>query len=186
MLFRRTAITLSRRAAFTPISRRAFTTSLIRRDDGAADPKRDIKTDPEKKHHRLDPIPGQTEDMIPFEGRSFSSTLPTPKSVVNEHVDVSTANTSLSPTAEIKSENDLRAPGAAPGTIPTDLEQATGLERFEILGKMQGIDVFDMKPLDASRLGNDYPTFFPQCNSFTTLKATHICGVCVSNDESKR
>lgn len=44
-------------------------------------------------------------------------------------------------------------PGAAPGNIPTDLEQATGLERFEILGKMQGIDVFDMKPLDASRLG---------------------------------
>lgn len=39
------------------------------------------------------------------------------------------------------------------GTVPTDLEQATGLERFEILGKMQGVDVFDMKPLDASRLG---------------------------------
>jgi hypothetical protein len=37
--------------------------------------------------------------------------------------------------------------------VPTDLEQATGLERFEILGKMQGIDVFDMKPLDASRKG---------------------------------
>ncbi|KAK2757049.1 Cytochrome c oxidase subunit 4 [Arachnomyces sp. PD_36] len=53
---------------------------------------------------------------------------------------------------EIKSEDDLRAPGAAPGTMPTDIEQATGLERFELLGKMQGIDVFDMKPLDASRL----------------------------------
>lgn len=49
--------------------------------------------------------------------------------------------------------NDLQAPGAQPGTIPTDLEQATGLERLEILGKMQGIDVFDMKPLDASRKG---------------------------------
>ncbi|KAI4119008.1 MAG: hypothetical protein LQ345_001039 [Seirophora villosa] len=121
MLLRRTAITLSRRAAFTPIPRRPFTTSLIRRDDGAADAKRDIKTDPEKKHKRLDPIPGQTEDMIPFE--------------------------------DVESEKDLMGPGAAPGTIPTDLEQATGLERFEILGKMQGIDVFDMKPLDASRLG---------------------------------
>jgi len=43
--------------------------------------------------------------------------------------------------------------GGKPGTIPTDLEQATGLERLEILGKMQGIDVFDMRPLDASRLG---------------------------------
>jgi len=54
---------------------------------------------------------------------------------------------------EIKSEQDLIGPGAAVGTVPTDLEQATGLERLEILGKMQGIDIFDMKPLDASRKG---------------------------------
>jgi cytochrome c oxidase subunit 5b len=54
---------------------------------------------------------------------------------------------------EIKTESDLLPPGAAPGTVPTDLEQATGLERLEILGKMQGIDIFDMKPLDASRKG---------------------------------
>ncbi|KAF2458294.1 cytochrome c oxidase polypeptide IV [Lineolata rhizophorae] len=54
---------------------------------------------------------------------------------------------------EIKTEEDLLPPGAAPGTVPTDLEQATGLERLEILGKMQGIDVFDMKPFDTSRKG---------------------------------
>lgn len=54
---------------------------------------------------------------------------------------------------EIQTEEDLLPPGAAPGTVPTDLEQATGLDRLEILGKMQGIDVFDMKPLDASRKG---------------------------------
>lgn len=48
---------------------------------------------------------------------------------------------------------DLLPPGAEPGTVPTDLDQATGLERLEILGKMQGIDVFDMRPLDASRKG---------------------------------
>jgi cytochrome c oxidase subunit 5b len=54
---------------------------------------------------------------------------------------------------EIKTEDDLIPPGAAPGTVPTDLEQATGLERLEILGKMQGVDVFDMKPLDSSRKG---------------------------------
>jgi cytochrome c oxidase subunit 5b len=41
------------------------------------------------------------------------------------------------------------------GTVPTDMEQATGLERLEILGKMQGIDIFDMRPLDASRVGKD-------------------------------
>ncbi len=44
-------------------------------------------------------------------------------------------------------------PGAEPGTVPTDLEQATGLERLEILGKMQGIDIFDMKPLPSDRVG---------------------------------
>ena len=57
------------------------------------------------------------------------------------------------PHVEVKTEEDLLPPGAQPGTVPTDLDQATGLERLEILGKMQGIDVFDMKPLDASRLG---------------------------------
>jgi cytochrome c oxidase subunit 5b len=55
--------------------------------------------------------------------------------------------------AEIKTEEDLIGPGAKPGTMPTDLEQATGLERLELLGKMEGRDIFDMRPLDASRLG---------------------------------
>ncbi|PHH91366.1 hypothetical protein CDD83_727 [Cordyceps sp. RAO-2017] len=54
---------------------------------------------------------------------------------------------------EIKVEDDLFGPGAAPGTVPTDLEQSTGLERLEILGKMEGVDIFDMRPLDASRKG---------------------------------
>ncbi|KOS42552.1 hypothetical protein ACN38_g6550 [Penicillium nordicum] len=55
---------------------------------------------------------------------------------------------------EIKGEDDLFAPGAKPGTIPTDIDQATGLERLELMGKMQGIDIFDMRPLDASRKGS--------------------------------
>ncbi|CAG7556250.1 unnamed protein product [Fusarium equiseti] len=54
---------------------------------------------------------------------------------------------------EIQTEEDLFGPGAAPGTVPTDLEQSTGLERLEILGKMEGVDIFDMRPLDATRLG---------------------------------
>lgn len=57
------------------------------------------------------------------------------------------------PRPDVKTAADLLPPGAAPGTVPSDIEQATGLERLEILGKMQGIDIFDMKPLDASRLG---------------------------------
>uniref|UniRef100_L2FI26 Cytochrome c subunit vb n=1 Tax=Colletotrichum fructicola (strain Nara gc5) TaxID=1213859 RepID=L2FI26_COLFN len=55
--------------------------------------------------------------------------------------------------SEVKTEDDLLGPGAKPGDIPTDLEQSTGLERLEILGKMEGVDVFDMRPLDASRKG---------------------------------
>ncbi|KAK7967284.1 cytochrome c oxidase polypeptide IV [Apiospora aurea] len=55
--------------------------------------------------------------------------------------------------ADVKTEDDLIGPGAAPGTVPTDLEQSTGLERLEILGKMEGVDIFDMRPLDASRKG---------------------------------
>lgn len=54
---------------------------------------------------------------------------------------------------EVKTDEDLIGPGAAPGTTPTDLEQATGLERLEILGKMEGVDVFNMRPLDSSRTG---------------------------------
>ncbi|KEF56512.1 cytochrome c oxidase subunit 5b [Exophiala aquamarina CBS 119918] len=59
----------------------------------------------------------------------------------------------LLPFEEIKSDKDLLPPGAEPGTVPTDLEQATGLERLEILGKMQGIDIFDMSPLPSDRTG---------------------------------
>ena len=54
---------------------------------------------------------------------------------------------------EVKTEQDLLGPGAEPGTVPTDLEQSTGLERLEILGKMQGVDIFDMRPLPADRVG---------------------------------
>lgn len=65
MVLRRSILTLSRRAVFTPIPRRTFTTSFIRRD--APNPDKDIKKDPKEGHSRLDPIPGQTEDMIPFD-----------------------------------------------------------------------------------------------------------------------
>ena len=65
---------------------------------------------------------------------------------------------------------DLLPPGAEPGTVPTDLNQSTGLERLEILGKMQGIDVFDMKPLDASRKGTE--ALSTVVNSFTMVDET--------------
>ncbi|KAG0052272.1 Cytochrome c oxidase subunit 4 [Gryganskiella cystojenkinii] len=41
-----------------------------------------------------------------------------------------------------------QGPGAEAGSIPTDLNQSTGLERAELLGKMQGKDIFDLAPLE--------------------------------------
>ncbi|KAK6201099.1 cytochrome c oxidase subunit VB-domain-containing protein [Scheffersomyces amazonensis] len=42
-------------------------------------------------------------------------------------------------------DGSLIGPGAKPGTIPSDLDQATGLERLEVLGKREGVDVFDLE-----------------------------------------
>lgn len=54
---------------------------------------------------------------------------------------------------EVNGSESLIGPGAKEGTIPTELEQATGLARLELLGKLEGIDVFDSKPLESSRKG---------------------------------
>ncbi|KAG6908690.1 hypothetical protein DXG01_003704 [Tephrocybe rancida] len=43
--------------------------------------------------------------------------------------------------------------GGKPGEVPSDVEQATGLERLQLLGELEGIKVFDDAPLDASRVG---------------------------------
>lgn len=37
--------------------------------------------------------------------------------------------------------------------MPTDEEQSTGLERFELYGKLEGVNVFEMDPLPADRVG---------------------------------
>lgn len=47
----------------------------------------------------------------------------------------------------------LYGPGAKPGAVPTDLDQATGLERLQLLGEIEGINIFDEGPLDSSRIG---------------------------------
>lgn len=50
--------------------------------------------------------------------------------------------------SDVTGPDSLIGPGAKPGTIPTEYDQATGLERFEYLGKLEGVDVFDMeKPI---------------------------------------
>lgn len=55
--------------------------------------------------------------------------------------------------ADVKTPGDLFGTGAQPNTVPTSLEQATGLERLELLGKLEGVEIFETEPLDASRTG---------------------------------
>ncbi|KAF9468056.1 cytochrome c oxidase polypeptide IV [Collybia nuda] len=47
----------------------------------------------------------------------------------------------------------LYGAGGKAGEVPSDIDQATGLERLQLLGEMEGIDVFDPSPLDSSRIG---------------------------------
>ena len=47
----------------------------------------------------------------------------------------------------------LYGPGSKPGTVPTDELQATGLERLQLLGEMEGVSVFDASPLESDRIG---------------------------------
>lgn len=47
----------------------------------------------------------------------------------------------------------LYGAGGKAGSVPTDVDQATGLERLQLLGELEGINVFDDGPLDSSRVG---------------------------------
>lgn len=55
--------------------------------------------------------------------------------------------------ADVHGQDSLIGPGAKDGSVPTELDQATGLARLELLGKLEGIEVFDLKPLESSRIG---------------------------------
>ncbi|KAJ9150888.1 Cytochrome c subunit [Pleurostoma richardsiae] len=87
--------------------------------------------------------------VAPAVRRTFATTLLRRDAVP----ETSSQQTKIKTLSEVKTYDDLLGPGAKPGTVPTDLEQSTGHERLEILGKMEGVDVFDMRPLDASRKG---------------------------------
>ncbi|BGP17772.1 Cytochrome c oxidase subunit 4 [Rhodosporidiobolus nylandii] len=77
-------------------------------------------------------------------------------------------------------EPTLQGPGGKTGEVPTDFEQATGLERFELLHKLKGEEAFSLEPLEVPRLGTlsdpimvhdtilfpvgkDKPTRCPEC-----------------------
>ncbi|GAA5847007.1 hypothetical protein JCM3766R1_005896 [Sporobolomyces carnicolor] len=50
-------------------------------------------------------------------------------------------------------EPTVLGPGGKTGEVPTDIEQATGLERFELLHKLKGEEAFSLEPLQMDRLG---------------------------------
>ncbi|CAG8662027.1 7232_t:CDS:2 [Ambispora leptoticha] len=54
----------------------------------------------------------------------------------------------------------LFGPGAKPGTVPTDYEQATGLERAELLSKLEGKEYFDLDPLPVPHFGTKKDPIF--------------------------
>ncbi|MCJ1223853.1 Cytochrome c oxidase subunit 4 [Toensbergia leucococca] len=88
----------------------------------------------------------------PLASRAFTSSLHR-RDAKHSDPAPSQTGTKMKAFEEVQTEADLLPPGASIGTVPTDMDQATGLERLEILGKMQGVDIFDMRPLDASRKG---------------------------------
>ena len=68
----------------------------------------------------------------------------------------------------------IYGPGGKAGEVPSDLEQATGLERLQLLGEMEGLDVFDDSPLDSSRVGTKgNPILVPSyvCHAHRVLSA---------------
>jgi len=51
------------------------------------------------------------------------------------------------------SSPSLFGEGSKPGEVPTDISQSTGLDRLQTLGNLEGIEAFDLNPLDSSRTG---------------------------------
>ncbi|KAJ7227214.1 cytochrome c oxidase polypeptide IV [Mycena pura] len=84
-------------------------------------------------------------------------------------------------------------PGGKSGEVPTDFEQATGLERFEMLGEMEGIDVFDETPLESSRVGTKKdPIMVLSYDATRTIGCTgspadshDICWIVVGKDRQR-
>ncbi|KAH9178139.1 cytochrome c oxidase subunit VB-domain-containing protein [Lactarius sanguifluus] len=74
------------------------------------------------------------------------------------HVALRSARSSSPRRAYQRHDHHAAAPsiygvGAKTGETPTDESQSTGLDRVQVLGLLEGVDVFDLEPLDSSRLG---------------------------------
>jgi hypothetical protein len=65
----------------------------------------------------------------------------------------------------------VQGPGGKAGEVPTDYEQATGLERFELLMKLKGEEAFSLEPLEVVKMGTlaDPVEVFSLVNHFSLL-----------------
>ncbi len=174
MLLRRSFLAIGRRVAtkpIVPIAPRTFSTSVVRRKLFALAlfqsyfASQDAKCNCYEQEQWNTEIQSQASQIKRWFLSKVLDTSPIPPLL---------SQRALISSTEIRTEEDLLPPGAEPGTVPTDLDQSTGLERFEILGKMQGVDVFDMKPLDASRKGTEIAS--TTVKSFIILDETTLVG----------
>jgi len=146
MFFQRCVITAARRitvtpvvrapVARTPVVRRGISSSLVRREAQVPTGKTTVPAaaSDAKSKEAQDAVRKTEEES----SSSDSDADETPEMIAFKN---------------IQTGEDLLPPGAPAGKIPTDLDQATGLERLELLGKLQGIDIFKPEPLDTSRKG---------------------------------
>ena len=69
---------------------------------------------------------------------------------------------STSPRTFSEAAPSLFGEGSKAGHVPTDIEQATGLERLQLIGQLHGVDVFNMGPLLITKPGTlADPTLVP-------------------------
>lgn len=88
--------------------------------------------------------------------RSLRSALPkSPKSVISHQLAARTLSVSsrLHSDAHADPPPALFGEGAKAGQVPSDEQQATGLERLQLLGQMAGVDVFHTGPLVLTKPG---------------------------------
>jgi cytochrome c oxidase subunit 5b len=92
--------------------------------------------------------------------RSLRTTLPKfQRTIISKQ-----ATRSIASSSKLRSgaPPTLYGEGSKAGDIPTDFQQATGLERLQLLGQMDGVDVFNMGPLVMTKAGTTAePTIVP-------------------------
>ena len=83
--------------------------------------------------------------------RSLRSALPQAKKAIIAQQ----AARTIASSSRVHSEPPptLLGPGSKSGAVPTDFEQATGMERLQLLGQMEGIDIFNTGPLIMTKMG---------------------------------